>query len=180
MTALALLRGCFDREGRLWVATRSGLFVANEATLAAHFKLFPGSPQGVWDVAEDKQGAVFATTALGLWRYRDGRWRRYDKSDGLLTESECVIAIAPDGALWFRHRYDGTVWRVAFDGERIASVLEITELTALHGFDSLGRYRQGTSHGLSMLADPDGYAAAVAKAPARSKSEIPVNAWRHF
>ena len=162
------------------------MFVANEATLAAHFKLVPGSPQGVWDVAEDKQGAVFATTALGLWRYRDGRWRRYDKSDGLLTESEYVIAIAPDGALWFRHRYEGIVERVAFDGERIASVLEIkpdgvpTELTALHGFDSLGHYWQGTSHGLSMLADPDGYVATIAKAPAGSKIEMPVNAWRHF
>ena len=101
-------------------------------------------------------GCNFFDTA---WAYGNG------KSDGLLVDSEYVIAVAPDGAFWFRHRYDGLVERVVFDGDRVASVLEIkpdgvpTELTALHGFDSLGRYWQGTPHGLSMLADPVAYAA---------------------
>jgi signal transduction histidine kinase/CheY-like chemotaxis protein/streptogramin lyase len=175
------IRGSFDGEGRLWIATRAGLYVAQRPTRTAHFALVPGGPTGVWDVAHDKQGVLFATTtAQGLWRYAGGRWRSYGKKDGLLTESEYVIAIAPDGAVWLRHRYDGIVERVAFDGEKVVSVAEIkpegvpTELTALHGFDSLGHYWQGTSHGLSMLADPAGYAAAGAS------KENAANAWRYF
>ena len=186
MTAGRILRGSFDRQGRLWIATGNGLFVARKPTIAAHFALVPGSPSGLWDVAEDKQGSLFATTANGLWRYADGHWRRYGKSDGLLTDSEYVIAIAPDGALWFRHRYDGTVERVAFDGDRVASVSEIkpdgvpTELTALHGFDSLGHYWQGTSHGLSMLADPVTYVSEIARMSAGNIKGFATNAWRYY
>jgi signal transduction histidine kinase/CheY-like chemotaxis protein/ligand-binding sensor domain-containing protein len=184
LTAGHPLRGCFDHEGRLWLATSSGLFVATQPTASAHFEFVPGSPKGLWDVAEDKRGALFATTAHGLWRYGNGHWLRYGKKDGLLSDSTYVIAVAPDGALWLRHRYDGIVERVTFDGERVASVSEIkpdgvpTELTALHGFDSLGRYWQGTPNGLSMLADPAGYLAA-ARNPGAAK-ETAKKAWRHF
>ena len=179
LTAEHLVRGSFDREGRLWIATRDGLFVAKQPGAAAHFELIDGSPKGLWDVAEDRQGTLFVTTAYGLWRYKESAWRRYGKSDGLRTDSEYIIAVGEDGALWLRHRYDGIVERVVFDGERIASVLEVkpdgvpTELTALHGFDSLGRYWQGTSHGLSMLADPAAYVARGGK-PAAGHS------WRYF
>jgi signal transduction histidine kinase/CheY-like chemotaxis protein/ligand-binding sensor domain-containing protein len=184
MTADHPLRGCFDHEGRLWLATSSGLFVTRQPTRSAHFELVAGGPKGLWDVAEDKRGALFATTAHGLWRYGNGHWLRYGKKDGLLSDSTYVIAVAPDGALWLRHRYDGIVERVTFDGERVASVSEIkpegvpTELTALHGFDSLGRYWQGTPNGLSMLADPAAYLAA-ARNPGAPK-ETPKNAWQHF
>lgn len=183
LTAAHLVRGSFDREGRFWIATRTGLFVARQPTREAHFELVPGSPQGLWDVAQDRQGAFFATTARGLWRYRDGRWRRYDKSDGLLSASTYVIAIAPDGALWLRHRYDGVVERVAFDGGRVVSVSEIkpdgvpTELTALHGFDSVGHYWQGTSHGLSMLSDPAAYLSRNGVPP---RSLTAAGEWAHF
>ncbi len=181
-----LVRGSFDQKGNLWIATADGLFMATRPTVSAHFNLVSGSPRGLWDVAEDKQGSMFATSAHGLWRFREGHWRRYGKSDGLLVDSEYVIAVAPDGAFWFRHRYDGLVERVVFDGDRVASVLEIkpdgvpTELTALHGFDSLGRYWQGTPHGLSMLADPVAYAAPRGNPAAPRAIEPTVNPWQHF
>ena len=184
MTAEHPFRGCFDHEGRLWLATSSGLFVARQPTRSAHFEWVPGSPKGIWDVAEDRHETMFATTAHGLWRY-DGHWLRYGKKDGLLSESTYIMAVAPDGALWLRHRYDGLVERVTFAGARVAGVSEIkpdgvpAELTALHGFDSRGRYWQGTSNGLSLLSDPAAYLAAGGGKTGAAK-KTPKNAWRYF
>ncbi len=163
MTAHHLVRGNFDAEGRLWLATRSGLFVSKSVTAEAHFEAVPGSPTGVWDAAQDKTGAIFATSARGLWRYSNEGWQHFDKNSGLLSNSPYVIAIAPDGALWLRHRYDGAVERVEFSGDRLASDLEVkpdntpAQMTALHGFDSHGGYWQGTADGLAMLEDPASY-----------------------
>jgi signal transduction histidine kinase/ligand-binding sensor domain-containing protein len=160
LTARHLVRGTFDHTGQLWLATRDGLFQSAHPLQAALFTLIRGSPKGLWDVAEDHQGALFATTAHGLWRFRAGEWRRFSQRDGLLTDSEYVIAVAPDGSLWFRHRYDGKVERVVFAEDRIVSVQPIapdgipTELTALHGFDSKGRYWQGTPHGVALRVSP--------------------------
>ena len=158
VTARHLVRGTFDHTGKLWLATRDGLFECIHPSRSARFALVRGSPKGLWDVAEDHQGALFATTAHGLWRFRNGAWRRFGRSDGLLTDSEYVIAVAPDGALCFRHRYDGKVERDVFAGDRVASVQEMNpdgipiELTALHGFDSKGGYWQGTPHGVALRA----------------------------
>lgn len=176
LTAAIILRGVFSRDGALWMATRSGLFVARHPNQSARFELIPGPATGFWDVAEDRQGSIFATSVHGLWRYSNHTWKRFGTADGLLTDSEYILAVAPDGALWMRHRYDGITERVTFSGDRVASSTAIKpdgvpiELTALHGFDSNGRFWQGTASGLSMLAHP-----AALTDPA-----APVRQWRYF
>ena len=154
-------RGLVDRAGRLWVAANTGLFRNDSPASSRHFvKVNPDGflAKGAWSVAEDKQGTVWATGPDGLWRLEEGQWRRYQKSDGLLSDYPYIIAVAPDNSLWLRHRFDGGVERVEFEGERIRQATGIVpadsmsvNVTAFHGFDVFGNFWRGTAKGVSVL-----------------------------
>lgn len=154
-------RGVVDHKGRLWVATNRGLFRNDAPAFPSHFiKINPAGSleKGAWAVSEDKQGTVWVASSEALWRVRDSEWRRYQKTDGLLTDNPYNIVVAPDNSLWLRHRFDAGVEHVEFDGDRIARSTAIVpadtgqvDITAFHGFDAFGAFWRGTANGVFVL-----------------------------
>src|SRR5579883_252157 len=154
-------RGLIDRVGRLWVAANSGLF--RNDTPGSSYRFVRVNPldvlvKGVWSISEDKLGALWAAGADGLWRLQNGRWRRYSKADGLLSNNPYIVLVAPDNSLWLRHRFDAGVERVEFDGDRLVRSTAIVpvdaasiDVTAFHGFDAFGGFWRGTANGASVL-----------------------------
>jgi signal transduction histidine kinase/CheY-like chemotaxis protein/streptogramin lyase len=162
LTCETSFRGFIDPLDRLWLATTCGVF-RNDRPLSSPQFHYIGQPaelkRGAYDISQDKQGSIWVTSPQGLWRLSRDQWRHYRKADGLLSDDPYVIAIAPDGALWLRHRYDATTERVVFQGDRIVSATPVlhsdatrVEVTALHGFDLSGRFWRGGANGVSVLA----------------------------
>jgi len=150
-----------DRHDRLWVPTACGLF-RNDRPVTSNRFVRVEAPEsvnsGAWKILEDANENVWVTNREGLWRLRAGQWRRYRKADGLLSDDPYVAALAADGSLWLRHRYDAGVERVEFSGDRIARATAIVpadpksvEVTALHGFDALGNFWRGSANGAMVL-----------------------------
>ena len=156
-------RGLVDRAGRMWVAASTGLFRNDTPTASCRFvSVNPPDVlvRGAWSVSEDKLGSVWAVGADGLWRLKDGRWRRYSRADGLLSDSPYIVLVAGDNSLWLRHRYDAGVERVEMEGDRIVRSTAIVpadtgsvDVTAFHGFDAFGAFWRGTARGVSALRD---------------------------
>src|ERR1017187_351714 len=156
-------RGFVDHMDRLWVATACGVFRNDRPSASDRFQRIdqPASLEhAAWAITEDKQGTIWITNPDGLWSLRDGQWRQYRKADGLLTDSPYIPVIGPDGALWLHHRYDAGIERAEFSGGRLVHSTPVlsadsssVEVTAFHGFDSLGRLWRGSANGVSVLAN---------------------------
>lgn len=154
-------RGFVDHLDRLWIATGCGVFRNDRPSVSGRFQRIDQPPSlnpGAWAFAEDHQGNMWITGPDGLWRLSQDRWRQYRKADGLLSDNAYIATVGPDGALWLRHRYDAGIERVEFEGDRIIRATPIlpadalsVEVTAFHGFDSLGRLWRGSANGVSVL-----------------------------
>jgi signal transduction histidine kinase/DNA-binding NarL/FixJ family response regulator len=170
LTCVTSHRGFVDHLDRLWIGTACGIFRNDRPTASQRVRRLdlpgfhrldqPASlERGAWAFAEDKQGNIYITSPDGLWRLSDGRWRRYLKADGLLSDNPYIPVIGPDGALWLHHRLDAGIERVEFAGDQIvrstpvlaADALSV-EVTAFHGFDAFGRLWRGGANGVSVLA----------------------------
>jgi signal transduction histidine kinase/CheY-like chemotaxis protein len=114
--------------------------------------------RSAWKVLEDKQETMWITNGTALWSLREGRWRPHRRADGLLTDHPYVMALAGDGSIWMRHRYDGGIDRLEVSGDRIVRATavipvgpETAEGTAFHGFDAFGNFWRGSSNGVAVL-----------------------------
>jgi signal transduction histidine kinase/CheY-like chemotaxis protein len=155
-------RGFVDRLDRLWLATSCGVFLNVRPTVSDRFiRLDQPQPleRGAWAVTMDLGGAMWITNTDGLWRMRDGVWRHYGKSEGLPSGDAYIPALAPDGALWLRHRLDAGVERIQLSDDRIARADPIVagnpnsnEVTAFHGFDAFGNFWRGGANGVARLS----------------------------
>ncbi len=154
-------RGFVDHLDRLWIATACGVFRNDRPSALGRFQRIdqpPSLERAAWAFAEDKFGVMWITNPDGLWRFGEGRWRQYRKADGLLSDSPYIPAIGPDGALWLHNRYDASIDRVEFQGDRIVRATPVltssassVEVTAFHGFDAAGRLWRGSANGVSIL-----------------------------
>jgi signal transduction histidine kinase/ligand-binding sensor domain-containing protein/CheY-like chemotaxis protein len=150
-----------DRNDRLWLPTGCGLFridqpsVSNRAIRVETPELFGRS---AWKAIEDTQGTIWISNGKTLWSLREGQWRQHGRAEGLLTDDPYVMALAGDGAIWLRHRYDAGIDRLEVSGGRIMSATAvvpadptITSGTAFHGFDAFGNLWRGTTNGVRVL-----------------------------
>ena len=157
-----LNRGLVDQTGRLWVAANAGLFRNDDPSTSHRFvKVNPPGvlEKGTWSVAVDRQGTAWVIGPDGLWRLKENQWRKYQRSDGLLTDEPYIAVVANDNSLWLRHRFDAGVERVEFAGDRIVRSTAIvpaipnsSDVTAFHGIDALGNFWRGTAGGVSVLS----------------------------
>jgi signal transduction histidine kinase/CheY-like chemotaxis protein len=150
-----------DRLDRLWLGGSRGVFLNSQPAGSDHFVRIE-QPQSLlgraWAFTMDSSGAIWVTNPDGLWRMRDGVWRHYGKSEGLLNGDAYVLALAPDGSLWLRHRLDAGVERLQISGDRIVRADPIVpgnaqsnEVTAFHGFDAFGNFWRGSANGVAVL-----------------------------
>jgi signal transduction histidine kinase/ligand-binding sensor domain-containing protein/CheY-like chemotaxis protein len=96
-----------DREGTLWVAARDGLYRSTRLEEAAFERqLPPGTDDNelFFHCTLDAQGRVWVSGSRGLAVYDRGRWRRFKRSDGLLSDYVGASAHPPDGSVWIGYR----------------------------------------------------------------------------
>ena len=100
---------------------------------------------------------MWFTNREALWSLRDGKWRKYSRADGLLTDHPYVMALAADGSIWLRHRYDAGVERVEVSGDRIVRSTAVVssdptsaQVTAFHGFDAYGNFWRCGANGVTV------------------------------
>ncbi|MBH9552140.1 ligand-binding sensor domain-containing diguanylate cyclase [Inhella gelatinilytica] len=110
-----------DRQGTLWVGTRAGLARGVGPRFeAVHDAQAP--QEGVVAMLEAQDGTLwFATTGDGLVRYRDGRFSRLTREDGLPSNWILALHEDADGALWIGSNGEGLA-RLKNDQIRVARV----------------------------------------------------------
>ncbi len=149
-----------DRHERLWVPTACGLFRNDRPTVSNRF-IRLDTPESLnrraLKILEDAQGTIWVANPDALWSLREGQWREHRRADGLLTDSPYVMALAADGSIWMRHRYDAGVDRIEVSGDRIVRATAIVpadpksvEVTAFHGFDAFGNFWRGSANGVAV------------------------------
>ena len=150
-----------DRRDRMWLPTRCGLFLNEQPSVSNHvIRVETPEPFGrtAWKVIEDAQGTVWVSNGTALWSLREGQWRQHRRAEGLLTDNPYVMALAGDGSIWLRHRYDGGIDRLEVSGDRIVRAAAVVPAdpetaagTAFHGFDAFGNFWRGSAHGVEVL-----------------------------
>ena len=150
-----------DRRGRLWLPTTCGLFLIKQPAVSDHVTR-ADTPESfgraAWKILEDSQGTIWVSNGRSLWSLRGEQWRQHGRADGLLTDGPYAMALAGDGSIWLRHRYDAGIDRLEISGDRIvradaivAADPKTTDATPFHGFDSFGNFWRGTTNGVAVL-----------------------------
>jgi len=150
-----------DRKGRLWLPTTCGLFV-NERPSGSDRVTRVQTPESfgrsAWKVLEDTHETLWVSNGKALWSLREGHWREHRRAEGLLTDHPYAMALARDGSIWLRHRYDAGIDRLELSGDSIVRSTVIVPAdphtstgTAFHGFDVFGNFWRGTTGGVAVL-----------------------------
>ncbi|AWI09503.1 sensor histidine kinase [Ereboglobus luteus] len=98
-----------DREGNLWVGTRSqGAYMVRAG--GGEYQLMPASHRTVRCVFQDNEGNIWlATNGGGLNRLQSKRFRLYDSSAGLDDDLTFTVSEDNSGAVWLANRDGGMV-----------------------------------------------------------------------
>lgn len=114
-------------DGALWIMTKQGLYLVDPSRPGEDAYLVAGSLSGrnVHTRLTDREGNTWLTTEGGMDRISHGRINRLE-SPGAQTMSMSVMAGA-DGEIWVGSSstpmigFDDTLYRVAKDGQRLAT-----------------------------------------------------------
>ena len=144
----------FDHKQRLWAATDAGLFVASPPY--ERFARVAELPWlRIWAVAEGSDGTIWAGGEGGLFAYAKGRWKNFNRVDGLSNEEVLALGAGASGTMWVGYRYGGGIDRVHL--ERGSVVVEkgvqrsgTDGLVYFLELDAKGRLWAGTEHGVDM------------------------------
>jgi signal transduction histidine kinase/ActR/RegA family two-component response regulator len=100
-----------DSHRNIWLGSdENGLLeIKNEKEIA--YKHSDGlAGDGVFCIAEDKDGALWVGTRTGLSRYKDGKFTNFTTRNGLSSNQIYSLLIDRDGVLWIG-TYDGGINR---------------------------------------------------------------------
>ena len=151
-----------DRQDRLWLTTACGLFLNKRPSVSNQVaRVETPEPFGraAWKILEDGRGTIWVTNRTALWSLRNGQWRQHGRQEGIITKNPYVMALAKDGSIWMRHRYDAGIDRLEISDDRIVQVTEVVPAnprtaqgTAFHGFDAFGNFWRGGTDGVFTLS----------------------------
>ena len=164
-----------DRDGRVWVSTRNGLFrkmpnasrfeeivppspVDPGPAAAQHFDQSPRPPSEVFHMTMmDGAGQVWIAGTRGLARLSGERWTRFTERDGLKSNVIAHMAEDPDGAIWIGYYEAFGLTRLTFPQGRLklehfttASGLR-SDKSIFLGFDARGWLWAGSDHGVDVF-----------------------------
>jgi signal transduction histidine kinase/ligand-binding sensor domain-containing protein/CheY-like chemotaxis protein len=175
----SILHLTVDREGRIWAATRGGLFRSIAATpngpVTGFEQVLPpggtgaGTPadttanqpsEGFLMTLEDSRGRLWVCGDLGLARYADGRWTRFTTKDGLKDNRVAHVAEDGDGSIWVGYRDAYGLTHLTFTGGGTGDHPRVDQVNSTNGLESdktlfLGRDQRGwlwvgTDHGMDV------------------------------
>lgn len=101
------------RDGRVLAGTfHGGLWLVRDGDMQPFALDHLGRLDDVWLIHEDRQGALWIGTQQGLWRAKDGAWKRYGPGDGLGSAWVRTCVERANGELWFGTQGGGVaIWR---------------------------------------------------------------------
>ncbi len=142
----------FDDNKRLWVATSSGVYVA-DAPYRKYSQVSELGKGRFWSLVMAKDGAVWAGGEDGLFEYSGHGIRRWTEADGLSNQEVFAMAIGADGAVWTGYRFGGGIDRLVKSGtgmkiERGVQRAGSDGLIYFLNFDSHQRLWAGTERGV--------------------------------
>lgn len=150
-----------DRQGRVWVATRRGLFRSFSSSPIAFQQMFPagGKPnEGFLSIAEDGKGQIWICGDLGLVSWSKETWRRYTKNDGLKADMVSQVALDADGSAWIGYRDAFGITHLTPSAGSQPKVDHVTVSNGLRsekslflGFDNRGWLWVGTDRGVDVF-----------------------------
>ena len=88
-------------NGDLWIGSRSGVIGLLRHGKATNYTTRDGVPGGaVWNLAQDREGTIWAATASGLARLEGDRWKTLGKNWSFPGKSAYGIFQDRQGTLW--------------------------------------------------------------------------------
>jgi signal transduction histidine kinase/streptogramin lyase len=126
----------FDRDGNLWVGTRSqGIFRIHGNDVDHYGRTEGLSSNDASFVFEDREGIVWIATPDGIDNFHDPRVASFSALEGLGNDSPMGVLASSDGTIWVANfgsldhiKKDGTISSIrtghGLPGSRVASMLE--------------------------------------------------------
>jgi signal transduction histidine kinase/CheY-like chemotaxis protein len=167
LTKEAIQNLALDRENRVWVATRTGLFRSSrpasssgkeqrfERMIVAGAPL--GQPEAFRMVTIGHAGDVWAAGDRGLAHFSEGVWSRFGMKDGLKSDVVVSVAEDPDGSIWVAYREALGLTRLSFAGGGLHVESfgpgngPRSEKIVFLAFDARGHLWSGTDHGADVF-----------------------------
>ncbi len=148
-----------DSRGRLWMGTKSSLYVINvnqKLRAGARLEASRSLDQGTSHVAETPDQQLFAYTRGGLFRLDGSHWRKMESVPGLeLGGNDSPVASDAPNSLWVNQ--DPGVVHIEIQNDRVVRVDRYTEKTLgserayFMQRDSHGRIWLGLDAGVTFL-----------------------------
>ncbi|MFZ5876957.1 MAG: ligand-binding sensor domain-containing protein [Nitrospirota bacterium] len=168
-----------DPKGTTWLGTNSGGLARVDGERVTTFHVRDGlADPWVYNIAYQRDGAMWIGTWNGVSRYRDNAFSSYHVEDGLINRWVYAVAVDRDDSVWFGteggvSRFDGTTWtswthRDGLGAPNTAN-LEASDNTGFGSFttgnihrhdltalDPEGRETYNENYVFSLLIDPRG------------------------
>ena len=108
LEADAILHLFIDREDRLWVSARNGLFRSTPLGKPPRFERLtpPGTDRSETfsSVVEDQRGGFWVAGTRGLALWSGGAWKRFTTKEGLLQNYIAYLTEDREGFIWAGYR----------------------------------------------------------------------------
>ncbi|MDP8979878.1 MAG: ATP-binding protein [Acidobacteriota bacterium] len=119
LDATRILQLMVDRENRIWVSSRDGLYRGTGLGSNPRFeRLAPpltNKGETFFSALESGDGTIWIGGSRGLARFSQGKWTRFTKDDGLLRDSVCYLTEDGAGAIWAGYREALGLTRLSMD-----------------------------------------------------------------
>jgi signal transduction histidine kinase/ActR/RegA family two-component response regulator len=161
---LTLLTGA---DGRVWAATKDGLFRTIDAVWETNVarvqfeRMTPpldGENHAFYAAQTGPDGKIWIASDSGLLSFDNGKWVRYTKASGVRDDAIGSVAVAKDGDVWIGYREPLGISRLRFmQGKPSFQHYTVEQglssnLTAFLGIDSRGWIWHGGDKGVDVLA----------------------------